>query len=160
MKKTYNKNPKLLIISLIILNVLFLGLIIWLTYSHYQRVSFESDGNNVVMIVKYSGGLCANNQICQSSNKIYSNGTYQGNKSLTKNEVATLSNYINTTDFNNFDKNPSPKCQSFVDGSDLVLEFPQKYPNKSFTPCMLSIPKDNPTMLYINNLISTHQVSK
>jgi hypothetical protein len=75
-------------------------------------------------------------------------------------EVADLKQIINSTDFTMYAPNPQPNCPSFVDGTDLVLLFPQKYGDRMFTTCMLEIPANDKAFTHINNLLQSHYIQK
>lgn len=109
------------------------------------------------MTVTSSGGMCAKE--CEhSSHNLYDDGRFEGHTKLNSSEVAELKNIIETTDFLKYGANPRPDCQSFVDGFDQVLLFPQKYGDKSFTPCMLDIQEDDPAFSYISKLLKNHYI--
>ncbi len=108
------------------------------------------------MIVGYSGGLCADGNECSGINKLYSDGKFENRTDVNKKELAELNKIIESTNFTNYPKNPYPHCPSASDGSDEFLEFPQKYPDKSFKLCELQIPPNDPAITYINNLIDNH----
>lgn len=109
------------------------------------------------MIVTSSGGLCAskcNNPVY----KLYDNGKFTGGgyRDLSGSEIEKLKGLVKNTDFLKYAPNPHPQCQSFMDGSDQVLLFPQKYGDKTFTTCMMSISSNDPTFTYIDGLLETH----
>jgi hypothetical protein len=110
----------------------------------------------VMMKVIYRGGLCSTGNICESSHRLYENGVFEGHTKLNRTELNKLKATITNTDFLGYGVNPRPNCQSAVDGSDEVLEFPQKYPGQSFTLCLLNIPANDSAVSYINKLIDDH----
>ncbi len=107
------------------------------------------------MIVTSSGGLCSGP--CRNTiDNLYENGKFGDFKPLSSSEILKLKNIIETTDFLMYASNSNPNCQSFVDGSDQVLLFPQKYGNKTFIPCKLDIPKNDVAFSYIYQLLKSH----
>ncbi len=124
--------------------------------SEEEPVDNEVSDSDVLMIVRYQGGLCAENKICSEEYKLYGDGSFEEHTKLTSTELKKLKQLINKTDFLKYEKETNPDCQSFVDGSDEILEFPSKYPDKSFTLCTLQIPSDDKTFDYINDLIQEH----
>ena len=124
--------------------------------SEKEPVDNEVSDTDVLMIVRYEGGLCAENKICSEKYNLYGDGSFDEHTKLTSSELKKLKQLINKTDFLKYEKETDPDCQSFVDGSDEILEFPSKYPNKSFTLCTLQIPSDDKAINYINELIEKH----
>lgn len=109
------------------------------------------------MIVTSSGGMCAS-QCNHPAYKLYASGKFtgEGYKDLSGSEVSRLKTIIKDTDFLKYAPNPHPQCESFVDGSDQVLLFPQKYGGRTFTTCMLDIPSNDLAFTYIDQLLETH----
>ncbi|MEO6761102.1 MAG: hypothetical protein ABI220_01845 [Candidatus Saccharimonadales bacterium] len=147
-------NRKNLVISLPIIILLIISVVVgFMIYQSKHRV--QEVNPKALMTVTESGGLC-DGPCNRSVNNLYDNGKFEGYKKLSSSEVAKLENIINATDFLKYDSNSRPRCQSFSDGSDQVLFFPQKYGDRSFTPCMLDIPKDDPVFSYIEELMVSH----
>lgn len=131
----------------------------WYVYSHRNSASIsenQSVSSKTLMTVSYAGGLCSNNEVCSSEYKLYEDGTFQNHTKLNSKEATQLKETISNTDFLKYQKNPKPNCPSYSDGSDEILSFPQKYPDKSFKLCELQIPSDDPAITFINNLIQNH----
>lgn len=126
--------------------------------SEAKPVDNEVSESDILMVVRYQGGLCADNKICSEEYKLYGDGSFDEHTDLSSSELKKLKQLINKTDFLKYEKETNPNCQSFVDGSDEILEFPSKYPDKSFTLCTLQIPSDDETINYINALIEKHKV--
>lgn len=155
---------------ILLLGIFIIALILgWFTFSKYNVVKAPKDSDaglvdsdinisesDVLMIVRYEGGLCAENKICSEEYKMYGDGSFDEHTDLSSSELKKLKQLINKTDFLKYEKETDPDCQSFVDGSDEILEFPSKYPDKSFTLCTLQIPSDDETFDYINDLIHEH----
>lgn len=114
---------------------------------------------DVVMIVRYAGGLCPNNQICSTDYKVYDDGTFENHAKLSTKDLSQLKETINNTDFLGYKANPEPACPSFHDGLDKILLFPQKYPDKTFTLCQLQIPANDPAISFINGLIQKQEIN-
>jgi hypothetical protein len=136
------------------------------TYILYQKnhqstgtstVATSTTNNSVIMVLDYTGGLCASGNTCSNQYNLYADGTFQKHTKLTTTEVSDLKKVIAETDFSKYPKNPKPNCPSYVDGSDESLAFPQKYKATSFKLCELVIPASDPAITFINNLIDTHQ---
>lgn len=107
------------------------------------------------MVVTSSGGMCAHSCDHPIYN-LYESGIFEGHKKLNGFEVSQLKNILDTTDLTQYGPSVNPHCESFVDGFDQVLLFPQKYGNKTFTVCMLNIPQNDKAFSYINQLLKTH----
>ena len=114
-------------------------------------------GADVVMIVEYSGGLCADGNTCSSTSNLYSDGAFDNHTPLSATEVTELKRLIEQTDFQAYLPNPSAQCASASDGQDLSLRFPSKYGDERFTPCKLTVPTDNTAIFNITDLIYRHQ---
>lgn len=163
--KNYNKNNSgfgLIETLIIALLVIILGLASWYVYSHRKKNPSSASENQSIttkplMTVSYVGGLCSNNKVCSSKYNLFDDGSFQQHKKLSALEVAQLKETINKTDFLNYQQNSKPNCPSYVDGSDEILAFPQKYPGKSFKLCELQIPTNDTSINFINGLIKTHQ---
>lgn len=122
---------------------------------HSRHTSQSAYNPTALLTLSSRGGMC--NGPCQESvDNLYDNGTFQRHKKLTLSEVAGLKRVIAATDFTAYGLIANPKCQSFVDGQDQVLLFPQKYGDKAFIPCTLDIPANDKAFSYINNLLATH----
>jgi hypothetical protein len=147
------------LVSLII--VIALCLVGYLVYQHSHKSTvvktISTSNSTPLMIVKYSGGLCANGNVCSNQYNLYTSGVFQGHTKLATKEVSQLTQVINETDFLQYPSNSHPNCPSASDGSDESLVFPQKYPNKTFTICELQIPTNDSAITFINNLIDLHQ---
>ena len=153
---------------LLVIAVFIMATLAWALY-HEHMFSRLSDTltppkGEVLMIVSYQGGLCPNSSnnggVCSSQYKVYSGGTFELHTKLSAKEIAKLEETITNTDFLQYQTNPHPNCPSYSDGEDEILSFPQKYPNKSFTVCQLLIPKNDPGITFINELIENHQVEE
>jgi hypothetical protein len=59
----------------VLANITFVG---WTVYSHYKTDKQARSAEDIVMIVGYTGGLCADNKTCSSYANIYSDGTFEG----------------------------------------------------------------------------------
>ncbi len=153
MKKNKKRGRVVRLILIFIIIIFATG---WSVYQSNQK----SKGNNSInsaalMTLSYSGGNCAGP--CNSLvYNLYGDGRFEGHKKLSGSEVSELKEIIKTTDFLNYTASPNPHCESFVDGSDQVLLFPQKYGNKTFTTCMLNISSNDTAFSFINKLIETH----
>lgn len=121
--------------------------------------SIKTYDTHALMTITSSGGMC-NGPCNHPVHNLYDNGKFEDYKKLSSSEVSQLKNIIDTTDFTKYSPNPSPHCQSFVDGSDQVLLFPQKYGNKTFTTCMLDIPENDKAFSYINKLLDSHYIQQ
>lgn len=121
--------------------------------------SAKSYNSHALMAVTSSGGLC-DGPCNHPVHNLYADGKFEGYKKLSNSEVSKLRRIINTTDFLKYATNPNPKCESFSDGSDQVLLFPQKYGDKTFTTCMLDIPANDTAFSYINKLIESHYIQQ
>lgn len=151
-----------LLLPLIIVVVLAVGaLVVWAVYSKQtpdNQTNNSTTKGDVLMIVRYAGGLCPNNQVCSTDHKVYDDGTFENHTKLSAADVSQLKETINSTDFLKYQDNPEPACQSFHDGSDEILVFPQKHPDKTFTLCQLQIPANDPAISFINGLIQSHEI--
>lgn len=125
-------------------------------YSDYHPIDAIPSAD-ALMTLTSSGGYCAGP--CEHVvYNLYESGEFESHTKLSNSEVAQLKDIINNTDFLKYGENPNPKCPSFVDGSDQVLLFPQKYGYKTFTLCMLGIPEDDPAFKFIEKLIKSHAI--
>lgn len=151
-----------LLLPLIIVTVLaVVALIAWAVYSKQttnNQTNNSTAKGDVLMIVRYAGGLCPNNQVCSTDHKIYDDGTFENHTKLSVTEVDQLKDTISTTDFLRYQDNPEPACESFHDGTDEILVFPQKYSDKTFTLCQLQIPANDPAISFINKLVQSHEI--
>ncbi len=108
---------------------------------------------NTILVVTSSGGMCSGG--CNHPKyRILNDGTFEGHRKLSSSEVSELKEVINDTDFTEYTTNIDPKCQSFVDGSDEVLIFPNKHGDNRFTTCMLNIPENDKAYSFIHNLLN------
>lgn len=149
----------LALILIVLVAVVIAGLMV---YKSKQESSKETEStisynSAALMTVTSSGGLCAS--ACNHPvYNLYESGKFEDHKKLNSSEVSRLKNTIEDTDFLKYKPNPNPKCESFYDGSDQVLLFPQKYGDKTFTTCMLDIPTDDPAFTYIDKLLESHYI--
>lgn len=152
-----------LLIALVTVTILSLVAIVYGVTRPSQTVDPLADPNTsassteVLMVVKYIGGLCPNNQVCSQEYKLYADGIFDEHTKLSSSEVSQLKTVINETDFLQYKQNPNPACASAYDGADEVLVFPQKYTDKSFTICALEIPSNDTAISFINDLIEAHK---
>lgn len=150
----------LAILIFIFLIVSVVGVAGFIVYQvKYRDKKISSENSKPLMIVTADGGLCAGSCF-HSVNNLYDSGKFDKYKKLNSSEVSELRHIINTTDFLKYGSNANPKCGSFVDGEDQVLLFPQKYGNKTFTPCMLDIPENDPAFSFINKLLKSHYIEQ
>jgi hypothetical protein len=124
-----------------------------------ETASVKPYDSQALMTVTSSGGLC-NGPCNHTVHNLYDNGKFEDYKKLSSSEISQLKNIIEVTDFTKYGPKPNPHCQSFVDGSDQVLLFPQKYGNKAFTTCMLDIPENDKAFSYINELLESHYIQQ
>ena len=114
----------------------------------------------VLMIMTQRGGLCSSdsqeNAVCESSYRVFNNGTFEGHRRFSANEMNELRGIITRTDFTSYERNANPACPSFADGIDLALSFPAKHPGRQFTPCTLDIPEDDTGIRAIVTLLDKH----
>lgn len=156
------KNNRLLILILVGLFIIIITAVGLFVYRSKQKSQDAGSGisykPSALMVVTSQGGLCAGPCEHQVYN-LYDSGKFEGYKKLSREEVSKLKEVIESTDFLKYGPNPNPRCESFVDGSDQVLLFPQKYGDKTFTPCMMDIPANDTAFMYINSLLRTHYKS-
>lgn len=143
-------------ILILLLCALAFGVFIRLASWQSVLPNNQSSSSEVLMVVSYVGGLCPEG-VCRSDHNLYGSGAFDDHTPLNSNEITQLEQVITSTDFLSYKENPDPACQSFVDGSDLTLAFPQKYPDKSFTLCTLQIPTGDTAISFITNLIERHR---
>jgi hypothetical protein len=149
-----------IITLLVVIVIAGAGLMIYRSKHNAQDAGpTKSYDSQALMTVTSSGGLC-NGPCNHPVYNLYDNGKFEGYKKLSGSEVSELKQIISTTDFTKYGPNPHPSCQSFVDGSDQVLLFPQKYGNKTFTTCMLDIPENDKAFSYINKLLESHYIQQ
>lgn len=135
-------------------------LVVWLIYAKQtanNQLETPDAKGDVVMIVRYAGGLCPDNQICSTDYKVYDDGTFENHAKLSAKDLSQLKETINNTDFLKYNANPEPACPSFHDGLNEILLFPQKYSDKTFTLCQLQIPANDPAISFINELIQKQE---
>jgi len=162
MRKNQKGFGLVVVLVLIVIVVLAAGIIGFFVYRSQQNNNKETESaikydSTALMTVTSSGGLCAS--ACNHPiYNLYDNGNFDGHKKLNGDEVFKLKNIIDSTDFLKYKPNPNPQCESFVDGSDQVLLFPQKYGDKTFTTCMLDIPANDPAFTYIDRLLESHYI--
>lgn len=133
------------------------GVLIYRLNNDPQKTNSEmTPDTRAIMAVTANGGLCSDGPCAHPVRSLYDNGEFEDSRKLSDSEVTQLKKIINETDFTKYGANSGLSCQSAVDGSDRVLLFPAKYGNKTFTPCMLDIPKDDSAFVYINQLLITH----
>jgi hypothetical protein len=106
------------------------------------------------MTIKYVGGLCGDSKMCGTEYKIHANGVFEGHTNLTPQELSQLKSIIDNTDLLSYPANQNPKCESFFDGQDETYTFPQKYPNKTFTTCLLRIPDNDQAFIFFRSLVT------
>ncbi len=147
-----------ILLLLVVLGII--GTIGWLMYQTDHKPDKTSGASKpqhgvALMIVTSSGGLC--DGPCKHPRYyLYDDGIFEGYKKLTGSEVSQLKHILDNADLVKYAPNPQPHCESFVDGWDQVLLFPQKYGDQTFTPCMLAIPSSDPTFTFIDNLLESH----
>lgn len=137
----------------------------WAVYQYQTKARLADQkytpSGEVLMIVGHRGGLCASSdnsvEACNRRDNLYANGAFENHTALKSSEIVKLRSIITETDFLKYKKKAYPYCESYVDGTDTVLIFPQKYPRKAFTLCELDIPAKDPTIKYMNDLIQAHQ---
>ncbi len=145
---------------LVVIVVTVAGLMVYRSKHNTQATDpAKSYDSRALMTVTSSGGFC-NGPCNHPVYNLYDNGKFEGYKKLSNSEISDLKQIINTTDFTKYGANPYPNCQSFMDGSDQVLLFPQKYGNKTFTTCMLDIPEKDKAFTYINKLLESHYIQQ
>lgn len=114
----------------------------------------------VLMVMTQRGGLCGSSgqegTTCESSYRVFNNGTFEGHRKFSASEMQELRSIIARTDFTAYDQNANPACPSFADGIDLVLSFPAKHPGKHFTPCLLDISQEDTGIRAIVTLLDKH----
>lgn len=143
-----------------LLVIVIVGVIVYQSKNKSQDIdSVVTYDSRALMTVTSSGGLC-NGPCNHPVHNLYDNGKFEGYNKLSSSEVSQLKNIIDATDFTKYSPNPSPHCQSFVDGLDQVLLFPQKYNDKTFTTCMLDIPENDKAFSYINKLLDSHYIQQ
>lgn len=147
-------------LPIIIAILLFAGLIaVMFSLNRDKTQSTQNSDSRALMSVTSSGGMC-NGPCGYPVHNLYDSGKFDGHKNLSSTEVLQLKNIIDTTDFTKYGPNPSPKCESFADGFDRVLLFPQKYGNTTFTTCMLNIPENDEAFSYINKMLDSHYLQQ
>ena len=137
--------------------VLGFGVIAVVLYAiSFNDIQNLADGDEVLVEVIYSGGMCVDGS-CYSSNSIYGNGVYTDHKRLTKDEVSELNKLINESDLDNLKMGPeyTYSCPSFADGADLSFVFPTKYGETQFKLCEIEDYESQPLLVYLEDLIST-----
>jgi hypothetical protein len=155
------KHKRILILAFLLLLILsYVAIVAIKSKFKYREADLaKSVDKSALMTVTSSGGMCAGTCNHPAYN-LYETGKFEGHSKLTSSEVTGLKQTITVTNFEKYAPNPKPNCQSFVDGVDQVLFFPQKYGNKPFTVCMLDIPVDDEAFLDINKLIDSHHINK
>lgn len=116
--------------------IILFALILTLTIAFMIGASLRGD---VVMIVSGRGGMCPSGPCNYDQYKLFESGEFEYHQNLDRSELDRLEEIISKPGFE--DMNPSSYqifCDSFVDGRDLVLTFPQKYGAKEFIPCEMS----------------------
>ncbi|MBN9397751.1 hypothetical protein BGO18_03830 [Candidatus Saccharibacteria bacterium 47-87] len=147
------KPNKGIIIAICLASFVLVVLFVWLFAS--SRFTGVANGG-IVMVVRYEGGLCPDNSMCSSEYKLYENGVFDGHDRASSQEISELQRVIDQTDFLQYDFDKNAVCQSYMDGQDLVLQFPDKYENQSFRPCSLHIPAHDTSIQYIEDFIESH----
>lgn len=139
------------IISAVIAAIILVGVT-------YALLTHDNDTPKTpIMIVTYSGGLCADSTVCTRNHTIFSDGEFQDHAKLSSAEIFKLQDVIDETDFLQYTTDPNPNCMSYVDGTDMILSFPQKYGDKKFTLCELEISDTDTAINYITDLIIAHE---
>ncbi len=155
-------NRTKLITIIVLVAVIILAITLAVAYGLYQ--SGNNSGSKaynpvVLMAVTSAGGNCVKE--CEHPvYNLYDSGKFEGYKALSNAELSELKNVIDTTDFQKYQPNPEPRCQSFADGRDQVLMFPQKYGEKKFTACKLDIPTNDPAFNPINKILKEHFIER
>jgi hypothetical protein len=158
------KRPLLIALSLTALAVAgFVGWFVFFNQSPKAPSVTPGVNSQVVMVVKYVGGLCPSYDSkggCSTEYKLYDDGNFEGHYKVSSDEINRLKATIEGSDLTTYKTKSNPKCQSFVDGQDEVLSFPQKYPDQTFTTCMLEIPSNDSLISLVHSLIQSHEVNE
>ncbi len=129
---------------------------LWLLVSGLTTSGSGPRHNDVLLTLTSRGGMCANGPCEPATSHIYADGRYEGKQRLSTTELATLRTAIDDTDFTAYAETSNPRCESFVDGTDLVLTVPGKYGNRAFIPCTLDIPAGDKGIRSIVRLLDAH----
>ncbi len=107
------------------------------------------------MIVTSRGGFCPNEH-CNPRYSLYEDGKFENHQSLTKTEVARIKKIASKLSFSMMTVSEQDRqCNSYVDGQDTVLIFPNIHGNKQFVPCEMTTGRDGNDLDYILSLIRT-----
>ncbi|MBL8159050.1 hypothetical protein JNJ66_01190 [Candidatus Saccharibacteria bacterium] len=155
MKKTTMGNRRRLVIMGLALAVLAVGCALAVLYAR-EAPRLAKRGETPLMVISYTGGMCAGGQTCHSEHAIYEDGTFIGMSRLSPDEVSKLKRLVAETKIPTYKERKQAYCQSYADGLDLSVAFPQRYPGKTYTLCKLDMPIDDPIDTYIGELISNH----
>ena len=145
MKKSTNKSsrkwlwPTIIIASVVILGIAT-GVILWSIAKSQDEKKSGVNKDQVVMIVTSRGGMCSDGPCDHKRYSLYEDGRFESHMKLTKSEVASIKRIAAKTSFGTMSAPEDERqCDSYVDGEDVVLIFPNIYGDRQFVPCeMLS----------------------
>lgn len=158
MKKHVNNSshrwlwPAIVSVSVIIFSIAA-AVIVWSINKNREENPTKND--QVVMIVTSRGGLCPDER-CNPRYSLYEDGKFENHQNLTKAEVAKIKEIASKPSFSMMTvPEQNQQCNSFTDGQDTVLIFPNIHGNRQFVPCEMTTEIDGSDLDYILSLISS-----
>lgn len=139
-KRTDKSSRKRLWLAVIVTSIVTLsiatGIILWSIGKAQEENEKAIKKDHVVMIVTSRGGMCSDGPCSHPSYSLYDDGSFEGHDSLTKSEVESIKRIATKA---NFSKMSVPaedrRCDSYADGQDTILIFPNIYGDRQFVPC-------------------------
>lgn len=143
-------------VSIIVLAVVVVGV---LSSKNNAGTKPDESEPNVVAIVTFEGGMCVgedgSGKVCSSVTKFYSDGRVIDSadlqiNTLSEDDIIKLDSLISESDLDSSlvpDENGF--CQSYVDGSDVKVEFPGKYGDKSWVLCKHVVKGDEELLNFV-----------
>lgn len=143
--------PTIISASVIIISIIT-AIIVWSISKNGDESPVKND--HVVMIVTSRGGLCPNGPCNHPRYSLYENGQFEDHQRLSSADITKIKEIVSDPSFSAMTIPAQDRwCESYMDGQDTVLIFPNIHGDKQFVTCEMTTGKDGNDLDYILSLI-------